>query len=131
MIGKKANEFMLSNLSAPAGTGTQANFCKLTPPALSAITGGKPTVIAFFAPWIEQCAKLDDLMKQAQAQFPNRVSWRTIDVSDSSNDDIVKAFDVGPVPTVVFLKPDGTISSTIIGQSSFVAIAKGIAQMMH
>lgn len=123
-----------SSAVLPAPTGNQINedhtSTRLPKEMISGITHGKPAVLAFYASWIEQCDKLQTVFSQAQGMFGDSVAFKKVDVTDSTNDDLVKALDVGPLPTIVFLKSDGSVSSTLIGQSSFVNVAQGIAKLL-
>jgi hypothetical protein len=49
-----------------------------------------------------------------------------MDVEDKNNQQFVKAFNIGPVPTIVYLDKNGNVSSTMIGKTTFVNFAKGI-----
>lgn len=128
---KLANQELLS--MAPISAPQQAPLTRaaVSPAVLNELTRGKPTVIAFYANWIDQYGKLESMITQLQSQFGNRVTFQKINVADAQNADLVKSFDVGPVPTLVFLKPNGYITSTMIGQSSPVAVGQGVIKMLR
>jgi alpha-beta hydrolase superfamily lysophospholipase/thioredoxin-like negative regulator of GroEL len=127
---KEANTYLLSlSQTSPDAGSPQGELPK--PPAASDITAGKPTLLAFYAPWCQQSDKLDQWFQQARTTFDDKLKLQKINVDDESSVDFVQRFKVGPIPTLIFLTADGTISSSIIGQTSFVNIAQGIASMMR
>jgi alpha-beta hydrolase superfamily lysophospholipase/thiol-disulfide isomerase/thioredoxin len=112
------------------GSSRQASAGKPQLPAilLSALgAGGKPVVLAFYAPWAEECKGLDDMFAKAPIAVSNRVRFIKVNIDDHGNDDLVKACSVGPIPTFVYLTSDGHIASTSIGKNNFGDFAKGLA----
>ena len=112
------------------GKATSTNVV-LTSPAVKNLTNGDPAVLAFCASWAEQCQPIDSFFKQAKNMFGDKVKLVKIDVEDHKNDEIIKAFNVGPVPTVVYLDSRGNVSSTSIGRTSFANFAKGISGIIR
>ncbi len=100
-------------------------------PAVKALTNGKPLVLAFSAPWCEQCQTLDGFFAQAHNMLGENVKLLKIDVDDSSNDALLKLFKVGPIPTVVYLDRNGIVTSTMIGQTGYINFVKGISAIYH
>jgi alpha-beta hydrolase superfamily lysophospholipase/thiol-disulfide isomerase/thioredoxin len=100
-------------------------------PVAKDLTNGDPAVLAFCASWAEQCQPIDNFFKQAKNMFGDKVRLVKVDVEDHKNDDIVKAFNVGPVPTVVYLDSSGKVVSTSIGRTSFANFAKGISGIIR
>ena len=121
----------------PRGKRQSAAMPVLSDPALKAsstacdMAGGKPAVFAFYASWCEQCNRLDGLFRHGQTMFGNKVKFLKIDVDDPKNQDLVKDFKVGPIPTLIYLKKDGTIASTSIGESGFVNFADGLSALVR
>lgn len=88
------------------------------------LTNGVPTVLVFQAGWCAECQGLDTLIKQAQNNRGNSVRFLSFDVDNKDNNGIVKLFNIGPIPTFVFLRGDGTTSSTIIGRETLPTIQR-------
>jgi acylglycerol lipase len=127
---KDANTYLLSlsQASPDAGIGQASTP---TQPIAKDITLGKPTLLAFYAPWCEQSDKLDQWFQQAHATFDDKIRLQKVNVDDESSVPLVQRFKIGPIPTLIFLTADGNISSSIIGQTTFVNIAQGIAPLMR
>lgn len=104
-----------------------------SPPSQIAVTiaGGAPTVLAFGASWCVECQELDSLILQAQNMFGNNVVIKRIDIDDSANAPLVQQFGVGPIPTCVFLRSDGTLSSTLIGLSGLGNLTERIRSILQ
>jgi len=100
-------------------------------PVIRDLAGGSPTVVAFCAKWAEQCDPIAGFFSQAKSIFGDKVKLVQIDVEDHKSESLIKAFKVGPVPTVVYLHGDGRISSTSIGRTSFINFAKGISDIVR
>jgi alpha-beta hydrolase superfamily lysophospholipase/thioredoxin-like negative regulator of GroEL len=127
---KEANNYLLSLTSSKTAGDAPASGTPAAP-SVSApdITSGKPTVVAFFAAWCEQSDKLDNWFDQARATFGDQLQLQKVDVEDPANHQLVQRFKVGPVPTLVFLAANGNVSSSIVGQTSFVNIAEAISNI--
>jgi alpha-beta hydrolase superfamily lysophospholipase/thiol-disulfide isomerase/thioredoxin len=95
------------------------------------LTDGKPTVLSFYANWCEQCKNLDVWIGRAKQAFADNIKITKLDVDDSANQELVKKFKVGPIPTMVFLRKDGTLSSTVIGETNFDVMSNSITAAMH
>lgn len=92
---------------------------------------GKGKVYAFYAKWAEQCKGVGDILNQISSLYGDRVDIMRVDIEDAMSDPLVEQYKVGPIPTVVFVAPNGQVSSTIIGESNYTnyeAAAKSIAQ---
>ncbi|CAN5654512.1 hypothetical protein BH10CYA1_BH10CYA1_15320 [soil metagenome] len=130
---KDANNYILAlkgkDFSLPAITsGDQSN--PNTPINRSDITVGVPTVIAFTAPWAAQCKDVAPMFEQAQARFGDRLKLIQVNIDDQNSKNLVSQFNVGPIPTFVFLTADGNIVKTRIGMSSFLDFAKNISTIL-
>jgi acylglycerol lipase len=94
------------------------------------ISQGMPTVLAFYAPWVEQCRQIVPMFVQAQRRWGNELKLVQIDIDDPRNKHLVHEFAVGPIPTFVFLTADGNLAQTRIGMSSFPDFAKNITTIL-
>jgi alpha-beta hydrolase superfamily lysophospholipase/thiol-disulfide isomerase/thioredoxin len=136
-MGKGTDPAMRANnelMALADGSSAQASAGKPQIPAnfLSALgAGGKPVVLAFYAPWAEECKGLDDMFAKAPNAVASKVKFIKVNIDDHGNDDLVKACSVGPIPTFVYLTSDGHIASTSIGKNNFGNFAKGFATASH
>ncbi len=96
----------------------------------SDISQGVPTVLAFYAPWVEQCRQIVPMFVQAQRRWGNELKLVQVDIDDPRNKALVREFSVGPIPTFVFLTADGNLAQTRIGMSSFPDFAKNITTIL-
>ncbi len=94
--------------------------------ATVAPTNTANTVLIFTAPWCGQCDDIDQQIAQAQKLFGERIQYRKIDIDDPKNANLMKQHSIQAIPSFVFLKADGTTSSTLIGNSSFANFSGGI-----
>lgn len=81
--------------------------------------GGKARMYAFYADWAQQCQSLKKDLQALPAVLGNEVEIVKVNIEDPNSQALIDQFKVGPIPTVVFVAADGTVSSTIIGASSF------------
>ncbi len=136
---RNANNYLLAlSQELKSGAGKQPNLVNNASRAQlpvsvfrSLATGGKPVVLAFYAPWAEECDSLDALFTKARNLFSNQVVLVKVNVDDHQNDQLVRYCAVGPIPTFVYLTNDGHIASTSIGKSNFVEFARGVAATVH
>ena len=88
--------------------------------------GGTPTitpaakgrVYAFYANWADQCRTMNDSLTRLFITYGDKVDFQRIDIDSATADQLVEQFKVGPIPTVIFVAPNGQVSSTIIGEST-------------
>jgi acylglycerol lipase len=128
---KQANSYLLDLSSGQSPDGAKPQAQTAAVPTAADIANGKATVLVFYAPWCEQSDRLDQWFGQARATFDNRIQLQKVNVDDDASPAMIERFKVGPIPTLIFLTADGTISSSIIGQTSFVNIAQGIASALR
>ncbi len=133
---KEANNYLLSMSSKnPVGESPNPvlapeNKLPRIPVRRADITQGTPTVLAFFAPWAEQCKQITPMFNQANSMFGRRLKLIKVNVDEQSSKALVKDFNVGPIPTFVFLTADGNRTKTTIGTSSFVDFAKNVSVLL-
>lgn len=96
----------------------------------SDLTQGVPTVLAFYAPWIEQCRDIVPMFLQARQRYGNRLKLIQVDIDTPDGKNLVGQFNIGPIPTFVFLTASGDVAKTRIGMSSFIDFAKNITTIL-
>ncbi|MBX9692693.1 MAG: alpha/beta fold hydrolase [Cyanobacteria bacterium] len=84
-----------------------------------AIPAAKGKVYAFYASWADQCRGVNEAMMQLSSRYGDKVDVTTVNIEDSASDPLVDKFNIGPIPTVVFVAPNGKVGSTIIGESTY------------
>jgi acylglycerol lipase len=120
-------------VSTGANATTAANRAAIPLPLLHGFTGNskQSVVLAFYAPWAEECKSIDTFMAQSKASASAQPRLIKINVEDLDNDAIVKACSVGPIPTFVFVTADGHIVATMIGKNNFIDLAKVLKASPH
>jgi thiol-disulfide isomerase/thioredoxin len=123
-VSQQANNLLLTmpqgNGTAMRGGGMQQQRQSMTP----------PTVLVFTANWCKPCEDMLDVVYQAKQKFANRVVFKTIDVDDAQNADIVDQYSIGPVPTTVFLLPNGRIAASQVGYAGMDGMLKGLRKIL-
>ncbi len=74
---------------------------------------------------------MNDALTRLFITYGDRVDFQRIDIDSATADSLVEQFKVGPIPTVIFVAPNGQVSSTIIGESTpanYESAIKGIAR---
>ncbi len=74
-------------------------------------------VLAFYADWAEQCKSVKTIMSQMASTYGRQLEIRQVNIEDPSSDALIEQYKVGPIPTVIFVAPNGEVNSTIIGAS--------------
>jgi thiol-disulfide isomerase/thioredoxin len=77
----------------------------------------KPTVIDFSASWCQPCNNLNAVIAKAKAAYGDKVTFMTVNVDDPGSQTIMDQYDVSPIPTMVFLNPDGEVVTYAVGFS--------------
>lgn len=92
---------------------------------------GMPIVLYFCADWCEPCKKLETAVGDAEAKFGGKLKFVRVDVDSPENRPLVEQYGVGPVPTVIFLKPNGDVVSYSIGFSSRNNLSEGLNSILQ
>lgn len=132
---KAANNLVLAWLNAHVKAinagGSTASDAPAATPAQPQLTGGKPTIVAFYNGSIEQQgAKIADILNTCQQQFGNRVQLISLNINDTTAQPLVNTFNVGAVPTMIFLKPDGSITSQLVGDQNKGVVVTRVIELM-
>ena len=115
--------FLARQAGMPAGSGGQRL------PGGAAMQGTYKVLI-FSAKWCEPCKDLDPIINEAKARFGKRVEFTVLDVEDESNQPLVEKYHVSPIPTMIFLRPNGDVADYSVGFSGVSGMIKGIAKML-
>lgn len=125
--------WMASNATASSGQDKTSNSASSNPGANSApiasthlATTNLASILIFTAPWCAQCDDVDGQIAQAQKIFGDKIQFKKINIDDASSAALMKQHSIQAIPSFVFLKADGTTSSTLIGNSSFANFSGGI-----
>jgi thioredoxin 1 len=94
------------------------------------VEASKPTVIDFYAAWCQPCKLQKPALDKAKADYGDKVNFLMVNVDDPNSDEIVEKYGVSPIPTLVFLKPDGEVATFTIGYSGDQAVAKAIEKIL-
>ncbi len=93
--------------------------------------GQKGTVYAFYANWADQCKNINDQLRQLTAAYGQRINVTPVNIEDRASDSLVDKYNIGPIPTVVFVDGSGQVSSTIIGESSLANYEKAVKNILN
>lgn len=123
LYAKKANEYMMTNvpkdLLAPRnGEGTEMIAARLGLRCADRGAGeaaAKPKIFEFYADWCQPCVDLKKVMDKIQAQYGDQIELKAINVDDKTNADLVDQYDVSPIPTVIYMNPDGQVVGYSVG----------------
>jgi thiol-disulfide isomerase/thioredoxin len=136
-ISKMANEFMMANLPADmltprVGDGTEMIAAKLGLRGADRGSGGaaKPQIFEFYADWCEPCKLLEPVMAKIKTQYGDQVEVTRINVDDKNNADMLDQYDVSPIPTVIYLNPDGQVVGYSIGFSGEKSVQKEMQKLI-
>ncbi|MBA3992590.1 MAG: hypothetical protein C0469_03625 [Cyanobacteria bacterium DS2.3.42] len=90
----------------------------------------KPTVIDFYASWCQPCKQTNTALDKFKEAYGDRVSFMRIDVDDPNNERIIDQYEVSPIPTLVFLNPEGEVVSFTIGFAGEKGIDDSIKKIL-
>ena len=79
--------------------------------AQAAQSTAKPVVIKFYSPMCLDCKKLDSVVKEVLPKYEDRIVFQNINgqANDKNTEALVAKYNVTLVPTMVFVKKDGTV----------------------
>lgn len=76
-----------------------------------AVAAGKPTVIKFASAMCLDCKKMESVFNEVMPAYNDKVVYEKINAqsNDSTTQSMIEKYNVTLVPTVVFLKKDGSV----------------------
>lgn len=91
----------------------------------------KPTALVFNATWCRPCNDMTEIVEKAKVRLGNTVEFKVIDVDDPANDALVEEYSIGPVPTTVFVSPEGQVAAYQVGYDDGIdGLMRGIAKIL-
>jgi thiol-disulfide isomerase/thioredoxin len=90
----------------------------------------KPTVIDFYAPWCQPCKQLGTAITRAKMAYGDKINFMTVNVDDPGSQTIMDQYDISPIPTMVFLNPDGEVITYAVGFSGDGSVNDGIKKIL-
>ncbi len=133
-LSAQAPASMLSPFTGFGGNIVRTVAATATAGSAIASPSSKGKVYAFFASWADQCKGLSDLLAKLASIYGDRVDITKVNIEDASSNVLVDQYKIGPIPTVVFVAPNGDVTSAVIGESTYSnyeEALKAIAQPSH
>lgn len=137
VIAKQANQFMMANLPASMltpklGEGTELIAARLGLRGQDRGSAGaaKPRVFEFYADWCEPCKMLKPVISKIKEQYGDQVEVTSINVDEKGSQDMMDQYDVSPIPTVIYLNPDGQVVGYSIGFSGEKSVEKELKKIL-
>ena len=91
------------------------------------LSGDKPVVLDFWAEWCGPCRMVGPFIDELATEYEGRVAIGKVDVDN--NDDIVSAYGIRNIPTVLFFK-GGEIVDKQVGAASKEFFAEKINNLL-
>lgn len=113
---KAFNSYLLGMNDSQSASGAGNWWSSGASTAMPATSRGR--VYAFYANWADQCKNMNDTLSQLSQTYGNSVDIQRVDIENPMSESLVEQFKIGPIPTVIFVAPNGQVKSTIIGESS-------------
>ncbi len=77
----------------------------------------RATIINFYAKWCAPCKEMDKTLAKMHQEYDDKINIMRVDVDDPKNDQLIDQYEVSPIPTVVFLNPEGEVVTYSVGFS--------------
>ncbi|MBQ8968123.1 MAG: thioredoxin [Bacteroidaceae bacterium] len=100
---------------------TSENFRELT-------QSGKPLVIDFWATWCGPCKRVAPIIEELATEYTDRVNIGKCDVEE--DEELAMQFQVSSIPTIVFIKADGTLANRVVGAQSKATLQQQIEALL-
>lgn len=136
-ISRQANDFLTTNLpkeilNPRSGDGTEMIAARLGLRGHDRGSGGaaKARVFEFYADWCEPCKKMKPVIAQMKQKYGDQFDVMSVNVDDNNNAEIVDAYDVSPIPTMIFINPDGQVVGYSVGFAGEKNVEKELQKAM-
>lgn len=136
-LSKQAHQFMMANIPASmlvprTGEGTEMIAARLGLRAQDRGVGGAalPRIFEFYAEWCEPCKLLKPVISKIKTQYADKLEVTSINVDDKGSQDMMDQYDVSPIPTVIYLNPDGQVVGYSIGFSGEKSVEKELRKIL-
>lgn len=137
IISKQANEFLTANLPREilhprSGDGTEMIAARLGLRGHDRGSGGvaKARIFEFYADWCEPCKKMKPAIAQMKQKYGDKFDVMSVNVDDANNAEIVDAYDVSPIPTMIFINQDGQVCGYSVGFAGEQNLEKELQKAM-
>lgn len=89
--------------------------------------GAKPKVIDLYATWCGPCKMIAPILEELEKEYAGKVVFEKVDIDE--NRAIAEQYQVEAIPTLIFMKPDGTYEKKV-GFMEKDAIKAEIAKLL-
>jgi thioredoxin len=97
--------------------------------ATSDFIGQRPVVVDLYTQWCSACKVMAPGLKALHEKYIGSVDVIKVDVTEA--DDLVAAFSVQSVPTLLFFKPGEGHSKTLVGAHPSTVIEKALQGLLQ
>lgn len=73
--------------------------------------GAKPKVIDLYATWCGPCKMIAPILEELEKEYAGKVVFEKVDIDE--NRAIAEQYQVEAIPTLIFMKPDGTYEKKV------------------
>lgn len=92
--------------------------------------GAKPIVMDFYAPWAQPCKLMKPVIEKMKSDYGEQINFVSINVDDPANEQVIDQYGVSPIPTLVFISPNGEVATYVIGFSGEQSVNSGIKKIL-
>ncbi len=96
-----------------------------------AMANDKPSVLVFYAPWVDTYKALTADVEKLLKTYGDRVNFVMIDADEPQNRELIDKYGIRPLPSVLFLNVANEVISYSVGYSGSAALAQGIEQLLQ
>jgi len=90
----------------------------------------KPIMVDFYATWCGPCKVLDEDIYTDDAVIEQSRKWVSVKIDVEKNQELASKYNVTGLPTIAFLKPDGTVITGFKGVPAAAKLAEAMESSM-